>query len=76
MCEIILGWRDGFLPEGLSGGVSLLFNNRLGVYVYLSMVIDIGQVLDNKPHSGGYTDDGAPAPKASGITCCPFLQIF
>ena len=40
MCEIILGWRDGFLPEGLSRGVSLLFNNRLGVYVYLSMVID------------------------------------
>lgn len=30
MCEIILGWRDGFLPDGLSGGVSLLFNNRLG----------------------------------------------
>lgn len=40
MCEIILGWRDGFLPDGLSGGVSLLFNNRLGVYVYLSIEID------------------------------------
>lgn len=58
MCEIILGWRDGFLPEGLSGGVSLLFNNRLGVYVYLSMVIDYRLVLDNKPHSGGQTDSG------------------
>lgn len=30
MCEIILGWRDGFLPDGLSRGVSLLFNNRFG----------------------------------------------
>lgn len=57
MCEIILGWRDGFLPEGLSRGVSLLFNNRLGVYVYLSMVIDYRLVLDNRPHSGGQTDD-------------------
>lgn len=57
MCEIILGWRDEFLPEGLSRGVSLLFNNRLGVYVYLFMVIDYRLVLDNKPHSGGQTDD-------------------
>lgn len=57
MCEIILGWRDEFLPEGLSRGVSLLFNNRLGMYVYLSMVIDYRLVLDNKPPSGGQTDD-------------------
>lgn len=70
MCEIILGWRDGFLPEGLSGGVSLLFNNRLGVYVYLSMVIDYGLVLDNKPHSGGQTDGEACVIYPSGITRC------
>lgn len=66
-CEIILGWRDGFLPEGLSGGVSLLFNNRLGVYVYLSTVIDIGQVLDNKPNSGGWIYDTGCALHSPGI---------
>ena len=75
MCEIILGWRDGFLPEGLSGGVSLLFNNRLGVYVYLSMVIDYRLVLDNKPHSGGQTDGGVCFIHPSGMTCC-FNKFF
>ncbi len=70
MCEIILGWRDGFLPEGLSGGVSLLFNNRLGVYVYLSVVIDYRLVLDNKLHSGGQTDGKACFIHPSGITPC------
>lgn len=70
MCEIILGWRDGFLPDGLSGGVSLLFNNRLGVYVYLSIVIDYRLVLDNKPHSGGQTDGGASFRHLLGMICC------
>lgn len=69
MCEIILGWRDGFLPEGLSRGVSLLFNNRLGVYVYLSMVIDYRLVLDNKPLSGGQTDGRVCFIHPSGVTC-------
>lgn len=76
MCEIILGWRDGFLPEGLSRGVSLLFNNRLGVYVYLFMVIDYRLVLDNKPHSGGHTDAvGVGLIRPMGVTCL-VLAIF
>lgn len=78
MCEIILGWRDGFLPDGLSGGVSLLFNNRFGrglevggvARVYLSIVIDYRLVLDNKPHSDGQTDSGGRLSDPLGMICC------
>lgn len=70
MCEIILGWRDGFLPDGLSEGVSLLFNNRLGVYVYLSIEIDYRPVWDNKPHSGRQTDGWGCISHLLGMICC------
>jgi len=55
--------------------VSLLFNNRLGVYVYLSMVIDYRLVLDNKPHSGGQTDVRVSFVHPLGMTCW-FQQIL
>lgn len=76
MCEIILGWRDGFLPEGLSGGVSLLFNNRLGMYVYLSILIDYRLVLDNKLHSSGQIDGRECFNQLSERFVIGFVVVF